>query len=168
MLKSRYFSTGFTLMELIVTLIVVGIISAYAASRFFDTTAFTSFGFFEESLSAVRYAQKLAIASGCDIRVTFSGGGYSLHRWVDAPNDSCRFDSPGANLTDVTRPGGGVFSSQGPDGVNVGSAQFVYDPVGVPRTTGGGLIGGETTIVIGGRTLSVAPHTGFARCTAGC
>lgn len=155
-------------MELIVTLIVVGIISAYAASRFFDRTSFESFGFFEESISAVRYAQKLAVASGCDIRVTFSGGGYSLHRWVDVPNNSCRFNSPGASLVAVTRPGGGIFSAQAPDGVAVTSAQFVYDPLGVPRTTGGNVIGGESTINIGGRTLSVAPHTGFARCTAGC
>lgn len=155
-------------MELIVTLIVVGIVSAYAASRFFDRTTFEAFGFFESSLSAVRYAQKRAITSGCDVRVTFSGSGYSLHRWVDVPNDSCRFDSPGANLVAVSRPGGGAFADPAPDDVTVGAAQFVFDPVGVPRTTGGGLIGGETTIAIGGRTLSVAPHTGFARCTAGC
>lgn len=155
-------------MELIVTLIVVGIISAYAASRFFDRTTFESFGFFEESLSAVRFAQKRAIASGCDIRVTFSGGGYSLHRWVDVPNDSCRFDSPNASLVVVARPGGGDFSAQAPAGVSVGSAQFFYDRLGVPRATDGSVLGGETNVGIGTRTLSIAPHTGFARCTAGC
>jgi MSHA pilin protein MshC len=166
--RNRCRSQGFTLMELIVTLVVVGIIAAFAASRFFDRTTFESYGFFEESLSAVRYAQKLAIASGCDIRVTFTGSGYSLEKWLDIPGDSCRFDSPGAGIVAVTRPGGGDFSALAPAGVNVTPAQFFFDRVGIPRTLGGAELGGETTVTIGSRTLSVAPHTGFARCTAGC
>lgn len=163
-----YRQRGFTLMELIVTLVVIGIIAAFAASRFFDRTTFESYGFFEESLAAVRYAQKLAIASGCDIRVTFTASGYNLEKWLDAPNSSCQFDSPGATPVAVTRPGGGTFSGLAPDGVGVTPAQFFYDRVGIPRATGGAELPGETAVGIGSRTLSVAPHTGFARCTAGC
>ena len=159
---------GFTLIELVTVLIIVGIVSIFAASRFVNRTAFDEFGFFQASLSAVRYAQKIAMASGCDIRVTFDATGVTLRQWIDTGNNSCDFASPGAVLTALPRPGGGNFTTTAPAGVAVSGTDFFYDQTGIPRTLAGAVIAVETTTTIGGRTLSVAPQTGFARCTAGC
>ena len=164
--KTKY--PGFTLIELIMVILVLAVVSVFAASRFGDRTAFDEIGFFEESLSTVRYAQKLAMASGCDIRVTFNASGLSLRQWIDAGNNSCDFASAGAVLTAVQRPGGGNFTSTAPAGISVSNTDFFFDQIGIPRTIGGGLIAAETTTTIGGRTLSIAPNTGFSRCTGGC
>ena len=60
---------GFTLVEMIVTLIIVALIAAVAGPRFFSLSAFQESGFYDETVSAVRYAQKYAVASGCTVRV---------------------------------------------------------------------------------------------------
>ena len=165
---SKTTHSGFTLIELIVIILVIAVVSAFAASRFVNRTAFDEIGFFEESLSGVRYAQKVAMASGCDIRVTFNASGLQLRQWIDAGNNSCDFASPGAVLGPVQKPGGGNFTGTAPAGVSVSSTDFFYDQTGTPRNIAGAELLTETVTTIGGRNLSVAPHTGYTRCTAGC
>jgi len=53
---------GFTLVELVVTLIIIGLLAAVIAPRFIGNNAFASRGFYDEAQSVVRYAQKTAIA----------------------------------------------------------------------------------------------------------
>ncbi len=53
---------GFTLTELITIIVILGIISAVAAPRFFDRNVFESRGFYDQVSSTLRYAQKAAIA----------------------------------------------------------------------------------------------------------
>ena len=168
MIQGRTRHGGFSLVELIMVILVLAILSFFAASRFVNRTEFDEIGFFEESLSGVRYAQKVAMTSGCDVRVTFTSSGLTLRKWVDAGNNSCDFASPGAVLGSLQRPGGGNFATTAPSGVTVSSADFMFDQAGTPRSVAGALISVETSTNIGGRTLSVAPHTGFARCTTGC
>jgi MSHA pilin protein MshC len=53
---------GFTLVELTATLVVIGILAAFAMPRFAGRTGFESRGFYDAAQSIVRYAQKIAIA----------------------------------------------------------------------------------------------------------
>ena len=55
-------NAGFTLVELVTILVMVGILAAFAAPRFVDNTGFESRGFFDQAQATVRYAQKLAIS----------------------------------------------------------------------------------------------------------
>ena len=160
-------SRGHTLTELVTVILLVGIVAAFAAPRFFGRSDFDDRGFFELSIQAVRYAQKLAIASGCDIRVNFDGTGVALDQWISA--STCAKNScAGAGLTPVEQPGGGAFSFTRPSpDVSVGSALFCFDSIGRPRDAGG-LLGAAVSVAVGGRTLTVEPETGYTRCTAGC
>ena len=61
--------TGFTLVELVATLVIVSIIAVVAIPRFFATNTFDSRGFHDRATATVRYAQKLAIAQRLPIFV---------------------------------------------------------------------------------------------------
>ena len=62
---------GFTLVELITIIIIIGIVAVAAAPRFFDRNVFDSRGFHDQVISTVRYAQKTAIAQRRFVCVTF-------------------------------------------------------------------------------------------------
>ena len=66
------------LIELVVTMVLIGILAAVALPRFFDATAFHSRGFYDEVIQAARYGQKLAVASGCDVELSIAGGSFAL------------------------------------------------------------------------------------------
>src|ERR687896_1952631 len=55
-------SHGFTLGELVVTIVIMGILAAIAIPRLMSSKGFTSRGFYDEAQAVVRYAQKTAIA----------------------------------------------------------------------------------------------------------
>lgn len=53
---------GFTLIELIVILIIVGVLAVAALPRLFDQNDFYARGFYDETLAILRYGQKTAVA----------------------------------------------------------------------------------------------------------
>ena len=53
---------GFSLVELVATLAVIGIIAVFAVPRMTDRSAFQSRGFYDQAQSIIRYAQKIAVA----------------------------------------------------------------------------------------------------------
>jgi len=69
---------GFTLVELILVIVVLGILAAVVGPRFFDRQVFDQRLHYEESLAALRYAQKRAIAGGCPVRVQVAATEYSV------------------------------------------------------------------------------------------
>ncbi|WP_417791787.1 prepilin-type N-terminal cleavage/methylation domain-containing protein [Stutzerimonas xanthomarina] len=84
------YQRGFTIVELILVIVIIGILAAVVGPRFFDNRDFDERFYFEEVLSAVRYAQKLAVASGCYIQVSRGSESqkFLLHRNVNCDNES--------------------------------------------------------------------------------
>jgi len=146
---------GFTLVELVVLLMVLGLIAAVSAPRFFQLNTFEERGFFDETLSAVRYAHKLAITSGCHVRVQVGASGYTV-----TSRDSCT----SGTFADIRNPatGGTSYDASPPSSVTVsGSVDFYYDKIGQPRTLAGALAP-QSSVDIGTRRITVEPTTGFA------
>ncbi len=73
-------SKGFTLVELVITILLLGIVSVVALPKFFNINDYQTRAAYDEVASAVRYAQKLAVSSGCEVQVDIAGGGYALQQ----------------------------------------------------------------------------------------
>lgn len=61
---------GFTMIELITVIVLMGILGAIGASRFFDNTVFESRAYADQVKSLIRYAQKLAISQNRPVYVS--------------------------------------------------------------------------------------------------
>ena len=150
---------GFTLLELLVVILIIGILGTVGVSRFFGKDAFDELAFFDESLAAARYAHKLAIATRCDVLVDFDGTGFSIEQW-----SVCSPASHSGPTTAVRHPASksGGFVSMAPANITVSAATFYYDGFGRPRDViSGALITAVTTIDVGSRTMEIEPQTGF-------
>ncbi|MCJ8168410.1 pilus assembly FimT family protein [Atopomonas sediminilitoris] len=143
---------GFTLVELLLVIVIIGTLSAVVGPRFFSRVQFDDRLFYEETLAAVRYAQKLAVASNCQVRVGLSqGSGYVVER-----NQSC---ANSANWVAVVDPSEGqppYANSAVPSGVTISVSGFplVFDSQGRAAAAQG---------TIGGFTFNVTAGTGYVK-----
>ncbi|MDA3903081.1 MAG: prepilin-type N-terminal cleavage/methylation domain-containing protein [Desulfuromusa sp.] len=80
MARITKYKNGFTLIELVVILLLLGILAAVALPKFFNVSDYQNRATYDEVAGAVRYAQKLAVASGCEVRVDLSGNSYALQQ----------------------------------------------------------------------------------------
>lgn len=69
---------GFTLIELIMVMVVVGILAVFVAPRFFDVNVFKSRGFADQVQATLRYAQKEAIAQHRNVCVAITPSDITL------------------------------------------------------------------------------------------
>lgn len=155
---SRHRPTGFTLVELVVTLVVIGVVAAFGAPLFFRTETFEQSGFFNEALATVRFAQKLAVASGCTVRVNVTANGYALFR--AASQAACTTGPYTTAVTDPSDPSR-TFSRSAPQGTTLTALDFTFDALGRASVASPSQIlqlsGSEGT-----RQMRIWAETGFA------
>jgi len=147
--------TGFTLVELVMVIVMLGILSATALPKFFEKSTFSERAFFDDTLNAVRYAQKLAVATGCSVKVTISSDGYALTRQGGPSSISC----PGGTAYSlaIPHPSSGDSSYTGSEsGVTLISSpsSFIFNSLGTVSAD-------ATLTVAGSRIISVISETGF-------
>jgi MSHA pilin protein MshC len=69
---------GFTLVELITVMVLLGIVGALATARFFGRESYESSTYAEQITSMLRYGQKLAIAQNRPVYVRLNATGVAL------------------------------------------------------------------------------------------
>ncbi|MCJ7600291.1 MAG: prepilin-type N-terminal cleavage/methylation domain-containing protein, partial [Desulfobulbaceae bacterium] len=140
-------SHGFTMIELVIVITIIGILMVVAAPKFFATSDYTSRGFYEELMGAARYAQKFAVASGCQVQLNITANSYSLMQ-----RTACDTSSP-FNL-DVPHPSkAGNFVPDSPSPVIISPASIIFDALGRASAT--------VTISVGARSFTIHGQTGF-------
>ena len=141
---------GFSLVELVVVIVLVSILAVYAIPRL-DLDIFRESGYAQQAAAAIRYAQKQAIASGCEIDVAITAAGCNL-KWNNPTADAnCPVDN-----TAIPNPGSGAnnFCEKSTPGSTVDlPANFSFDKIGRPSAA--------QSIDLGNRTLQVEAETGY-------
>ena len=145
---------GFTLVELIMVLVILGAVAVFVMPRFSSKSSFDSLSFQQELKTAIRFAHKLSIASGCEVQVNLTANTYGLFY----PDSSCNPpDAFGTNP--VNHPvESGSYSGIAMAGVTIaGFGNFYFNSLGAPNTSG------VITINPGGRQISVQALTGYVQ-----
>ncbi|MYN30033.1 pilus assembly FimT family protein [Duganella levis] len=75
---SRQRAGGFTIVELVTVIVLVGILGAIGATRFFDNAAFENRAYVDQVRSLIRYAQKMAVAQNRLIFVRSDGNSFAI------------------------------------------------------------------------------------------
>lgn len=140
---------GFTTIELVVIIMIIGVLAVFASGRLSQPDTFEARGYYDELVSATRYAQRYAVTSGCTVQIAINANNYAL----STQDANCGFG------TGVQRPDGGAFSAGVPAGVLVtsGIGNYLFDAHGNVNS------GGNVTITGGGtsHSFTITPVSGF-------
>lgn len=143
-------SAGFTTTELVTVIVIVGVLAAVAIPRFSRSPS-DEWRLFEETLAALRYAQRTALAYQRTVCVNFPSSTVLTLTYDPAyGGSSCSANLPapggtgGAATYTVTATGSAAYA---------GHASFTFDRQGRPSA--------GQTITIGSRQIRVETETGY-------
>lgn len=124
---------GFTLIELVMVIVLLGVLAVFAAPRVFNTGDFTARGFHDQSMAYLRYAQKTAIAQRRTVCVTLSSNAISLRIATTEATNTCSSALAGpAGEAGLSARSGVTFSGA--------LTNFNFDGLGQPVSASSGAI----------------------------
>jgi MSHA pilin protein MshC len=149
MQKNYKSSTGFTLVELVLVVVLLSILSAVALPRFFDRNTFQDRAVHDDIVSTLRFAQKSAVATGCPTQFQFLPATNNYQVMRETACDSGVFTetvtNPATNAPLANNLNGAAFNTT----ANI----ITFFPLGNASTS--------ATLAVAGRTINVIDETGF-------
>ena len=159
---------GFTLVELVTVMVLIGILSVVAIPHFMDRI-FDERGFRDAVKAAVQHARRSAVASrrfSC-VNVTAgtgSAGIVAIFRDTAAPEAVGAVNCATAIALPV--PGKGCASTNqvcAPNGVTLGGGSLIFDPLG-RSVTAPDVLAAVVTLTVSNQTdITIQPETGYVQ-----
>jgi MSHA pilin protein MshC len=140
-------SAGYTLLELVVTIVILGILSAVAMAKLNQPQSDAAW-FPDQVRAVVRFAQKQAIAQRARILVVVNATQLSLCYATTPASFTC-----GAAVSDLVSGNAIVLNT--PSGITLGatSTPFAFNGLGQPSSA--------VTLNVGAATIQVTAETGY-------
>jgi MSHA pilin protein MshC len=159
---------GFTLIELIMVIVILGVLAVFAAPRIFNSGDFNARGFHDETLSLLRYAQKTAVAQRRTVCIALVAGppATAKLRVASAPADPvCDASLVGPNRNCAGGPTGEQGCITAPSGVSfstmpTGPATLSFNGLGQPTATSLTIQVANSAVPIS-QTITVESNTGY-------
>lgn len=150
-------AAGFTLVELVTTMVLIGILAAVVIPRM-DTGVYRELAFRDQTLSALRFAQKTATSHRRLVCVAFSASSVSLE--IATVN--------GATACNTALPlPGGAGSVQSGDPAHVVfdpvPANLFFQPDGRATSDGAGSAVVAPTLTIGEQSITLDGTSGYVQ-----
>jgi MSHA pilin protein MshC len=167
---------GFTMVELITVIILIGILGAIGATRFFDNNTAQARAYADQVKAMVRQAQKLAIAQNRNVFVRARPAGFAVCFTSACGTAADLATAPSGNNSGATNTRtfctlSNVYTARWlcegtPPQVAVAGAgtDFYFDPLGRPADPGGAAFARLQWTMTSGTskfTVSVEPESGY-------
>lgn len=148
---------GFSLIELVMVFVLLGILSFYAIPKFASKGQFEANLTLNQVLSTIKYIQKLAISSGCQIQVSYGSNTFSFNRRASCTSGV--FSQPIYDPVSRTN----TLAVSVPSSVSISSTNlpFYFDGFGRARSSASNNVT-NPTITVGGVIIQIDGETGFS------
>lgn len=149
-------TAGFTTIELVVVILLLGIMAVAVIPKMADRSVFEEMGFRGQVLATLRHARKTAIASRRHVCVAIDGTGVTLTLDPRVPENLTGAVDCTSNLSVPGGCSGAANKVCTPSGVALSAVpgSFAYDPLG--RSTAA-----ATVTVSGQPAITVEQETGY-------
>lgn len=154
-------TAGFTLVELIMVIVLIGVLATVAGPRFFSADIFEDRFFYDDAVHAARYARQFAVTKGCYTRLNITSTQFELQRDSDCSSGTLSFSVALKRPEDQSE----IFrNTDAPSGTV--AANLVFDNQGRAGSVSGNnftAYSSTQTFTIGDRSFQVDGETGFVR-----
>ncbi|MDZ7938873.1 MAG: prepilin-type N-terminal cleavage/methylation domain-containing protein [Rhodoferax sp.] len=145
---------GFTLIELIMVLVLLGVLAVFAAPRILNRNDFEARGFHDQTLGVLRFAQKTAIAQRRSVCVAFTANTITLTIANAEAIAACAVPLNGpTGLAVLTAPANVTYTAA--------PANFRFDGLGQPLTGANTAAPRTINVTNAAGTISVEAATGY-------
>lgn len=149
MINHKHYTNGFTLVELIVVILIIGILSVSVAPRFFGVASYENRQATDELLSALRYSQQMAMNRGGDIQIVLTANNFTVQL-----SDGSPLRSPDGRIP---------YTKEFPNNINVTPNTIRYNALGQPvDATNDPLLNNFTININNNPAITVEANTGYA------
>jgi len=146
---------GFSLLELVLVLILVGVLAVFAAPRLITTQSITLPAVANQLIGNIRYAQNLSMSQGQRYRVNFAAGSYGI---TDMSGSAASLPPTAGAVVSLSPV---VLSGWNPPLTN---GYVAFDTRGVPYISATTALVGTVTLTLTSgsetATITIAPETG--------